>query len=37
VPILPGLTTPITLGAIGLLLLAGAAYQLSRRRPRAAA
>lgn len=37
VPILPGLTTPITLGAIGLLLLAGAAYQLSRRRQGAAA
>lgn len=37
VPILPGMTTPITLGAIALLLLMGAAYQLSRRRQRAAA
>ena len=37
VPILPGMTTPITLGAIALLLLAGAAYQLSRRRQRATA
>jgi hypothetical protein len=37
VPILPGMTTPITLGAIALLLLAGAAYQLSRRRQRAVA
>jgi len=37
VPILPGMTTPITLGAIALLLLAGAAYQLSRRRQGAAA
>ena len=37
VPILPGMTTPVTLGAIALLLLAGAAYQLSRRRQRAVA
>lgn len=37
VPILPGMTTPITLGGIALLLLAGTAYQLSRRRQRAAA
>ena len=37
VPILPGQATPITLGAIALLLLAGAGYQLSRRRQRAGA
>ena len=32
VPILPGRSLEITLGGLGALLLAGAAYQLTRRR-----